>query len=320
MPEVAVEEAIGTSIDGRISDLHPEGVVWDPSRSAFLVGSIRYGSVSIVDLQGRTRPLVTEPGLVATGGVRVDLDRRRVLATYDDVFAGPGALLSERSAERTAGHLAGLGIFDLDTGRTLHLVDLGWRPGLHLANDVAIGPSGEAYVTDSFDGVIYRVSPEGQARVFVEHPDLQAPITDGLPEVGLNGIACHPGGYLLTVRYDTGTLVRVPLAAPNRFTAVSLDQPVIGGDGITLLADGTLIVVTNTIRSTGIDGVFHLRPDKDWATASTLRRSPWPDSAPTMAATTPVGEYVLSSKLDLLFSTGGERTADGFTLRRFPLP
>lgn len=303
-------------IRGSGTALHPEGVGWDPSRGAFLVGSLRYGSVSVVEPDGRAWPLVHDDRLIATGGLRADVARNRLLVTFDDVYAGPGGLLSEGSTEQTAGRHAGLGIFRLDDGKPVHLVDLGRLPGLHLANDLAIDDTGTAYVTDSFSPSIFRVTPDGEASVFVQDDAFDAPITDGLPEVGLNGIVHHPDGYLLTVRYDTGTLLRVPLEGSPEPVEVELDRPPVGADGIALRADGDLVVATNTIRSTGIDGVFLLRSKDGWRSAETVRSTPWPDPSPTTIAVTPYGDYVLSSNLLVLFRSGGKDTTDGFTLRR----
>ncbi|GAA2777138.1 hypothetical protein [Saccharopolyspora taberi] len=303
-------------IRGTDRALHPEGVAWDPSRSAFLVGSLRYGTVSVVTPDGATSTLVKHENLIATGGIRADVERNRLLVTYDDVYAGPGGLLSAGSTPETAGRHAGLGIFELDSGKLVQLVDLGWHSGLHLANDLALDADGNAYVTDSFAPTLFRVDPAGNASVFLEDDAFDAPTTDGLPEVGLNGIAYHPDGYLLTVRYDTGELLRVPLDGTPRATKVDLDTPVIGADGIALRPDGDLVVATNTIRSAGYDGAFLLRSEDGWKSATAVRDERWPDASPTTIAVTPHGDYILSSSLQVLFWSGGQETSDGFVLRR----
>jgi sugar lactone lactonase YvrE len=175
---------------------------------------------------------------------------------------------------------------------------------------------GNAYVTDSFSDAIYRVDPEGTVSILVRSSAFDARRTDSRPNVGMNGIVWHPSGYLLAVRYDTGKLFRIPVDRPEQFTEVRLDQPVIGADGIALRPDWTLLVATNTIRADGIDGVFWLRSTDGWRSARTLSRMTWPDPAPTTLAITPYGDYVLSSHADLLFGSGGRRTADGLILRR----
>jgi sugar lactone lactonase YvrE len=302
-------------IHSNTPQLQPEGTVWDPSRSRVLVGSLRKGTVSIVNPDSTTTPLVTDPHLVGTGGMRIDMARKRLFVTYDDTYGGPKALLSEKSTAKTRGRWAGLGIFDLTTGKTIKLVDLGYQPGLHLSNDLTLDPAGNAYVSDSFNGTIYRVDPSGHRSVFLKAPALTAPIVDGLPDVGPNGIV-YQNGYLVVVRYDTGELFRVPVKNPKSFTKVKFDDPVVGADGMALRPNGDLVAVTNTIRSKGIEGVIVVRSDDDWHSARRVSTTPWPDHAPTMVAMTPCADYVLSSRLDILFHSAGKSTADGFNLRR----
>ena len=62
-------------VQGSGHAIHPEGVTWDPTRNAFLIGSIRYGTVSVVGADGIPHTLVDDPYLIATGGVRVDVAR-----------------------------------------------------------------------------------------------------------------------------------------------------------------------------------------------------------------------------------------------------
>lgn len=306
-------------VQGQGQGISPETASWDPSRQQFLIGSIRHGTVSVVGADGVPHTLVDDPNLVATGDVEADVPRNRLLVTYDDVYDGPGALLSDRSTPQTVGRHAGLGIYDLRTGALQRRVDLGTGPGFHLANAIAVDPAGNVYVTDSFNGTIYKVTPDGQASTFLQSPVLDAGSdADGIPYVGLNGIQYHAGGYLLVARYDIGAIYRVPLDRPEEFTRVSLPEPVTGSDNITLDGHDHLFVQTNTIRSSGVDGVFELASDDDWHSARLVRKQLWDGAAPTSMAVTPAGNYVLNSNLDVIFHTGGGQVADGFTLRRFP--
>ncbi|NYI04061.1 SMP-30/gluconolactonase/LRE family protein [Allostreptomyces psammosilenae] len=304
-------------IEGEGRALHPEGVAWDPTRSAFLVSSIRHGTVSVVGADGVARTLIDDPRLIATGAVRVDAARNRVLVTYGDVYGGPDALLSVGSSPETRGRHSGLAVYDLTTGEPELMVDLGGSPGLHLANDVAVDPFGNAYVTDSFTGTIHRVTPKGHASVLLSHPALDAgENAAGQPITGLNGIAYHPAGFLLTVRHDTGAVFRIPLAAPERFTEVRQQRPTPGADGVALGRNGALYVVTNAIAPGGLDGLLELRSRDGWRTARQTGATASPEAAPSAVALTPRGNYVLSGHLPVLFGSGGRQTADGFVLRR----
>src|SRR5690349_9295235 len=104
--------------------LYPKGVAWDPARGAFLVGSARTGTVSVVGRDGVPRPLVRVPAdVVSTFGLAVDADRHRILVTYGDI--GVGARTTATTLKKTSGLL----VADLATGRVLQRVDLGTRPG-----------------------------------------------------------------------------------------------------------------------------------------------------------------------------------------------
>src|SRR4051812_41151603 len=76
------------TITGHAAAVHPEGVAWDPSRQAFLVGSARHGTVSVVRPDGRVSTLVSDPRMVSTFGLRVDVARHRLLVAFADIGVG----------------------------------------------------------------------------------------------------------------------------------------------------------------------------------------------------------------------------------------
>lgn len=252
--------------------LHPEGIEWDVERGRFLVGSVTRGTVNAVaddgdlevfaePVEGGGRPLQRRGGVPGSIGIHIDGERDRLLAAYADVgvFGDP----ENRGMAR-------LGIYVRSTGARVDVVDLGaLRPGArHFANDVTVGSDGTVYVTDSFDPVIYAVSPEGEASVLVEDERLSA---EG---VGLNGIDFHPDGFLLVAVMGRDALVRVPLASPSDLAEVELPEP-IAGDGLVLAPDGTLVVV----GSTGAAGdrrseVVWLASRDGWASAEIVARAP----------------------------------------------
>jgi sugar lactone lactonase YvrE len=282
--------------------LHPEGIAWDPTRAAFLVSSFRHGTVSVVRRDASVRTLVSDPLMVSTLGVRVDVVRRRILVAFADV--GVGA----RSSPETMFTSSGLGIFDLATGRRRHLVPLTEIAGGHVANDIALDTAGNAYVTDVASDGIYRVDPGGRAIVLVRDERLAN------PTAGLNGIVWHPAGFLLAVSYTTGQLWRI--GRNGHLREVALDRPLVGGDGLVLLPDGGLVVVTNGVLVPGANAVQTMRGAHGWTTARTEDRvAPWPDGAPSTATRTPTGVWAVAGSLDVLFQGG---TSDHFTIRRYP--
>jgi sugar lactone lactonase YvrE len=266
-------------IEASSPSLHPEGVQWDPTRGQFLVSSMRHGTVSLVGTNGRVRPLVTGTRMVSTFGIQVD--RGRLLVAYGDIGFG----------ERSVPGQSGLGIFDLRTGRALRFVDV---PGG--ANDVAVDPSGNAYVTGPAGDTIWKVSPSGEVSAFASDPRLAAAI-------GNNGIVWDPRGFAVTGNYTTGTLFKVTRGHVEELPAPKL----VGADGLTLTREG-LVVVTNTLGAPGKNAVTVL----DTRTWQVKSQRPWP-VAPTTAARTPHGTYVVSGHLDVLLAG---RTTDEFSLDR----
>ncbi|GAB2842452.1 hypothetical protein [Lentzea nigeriaca] len=273
-------EATPRHIGGVAESLHPEGVQWDPTRGQFLVSSLRHGTVSLVSQTGRVRTLVSGTKMVSTFGIQ--LDRGRVLVAFGDIGFG----------DRQEPGQSGLGIFDLRTGRTISLIDVP-----NGANDVAVDPFGNAYVTGTKGDTIFKVDPAGTVTAFAKDPRL------GGESFGNNGIVWDPRGFLITGHYMNGTLFKVTQGHVEELPAPKLP----GADGLTLTPQG-LTVVTNKLSAPGKNAVtvldtrtWQIRSQRDWKTA------------PTTAARTPHGTYVLSGYLDVLI---GGSTTDEFSLDR----
>jgi sugar lactone lactonase YvrE len=276
--------------------LYPEGVAWDPTRQAFLVGSARTATVSVVGPSGSTRPLIRHPDLVSTFGLTVDAARNRVLVTYADIGVG------ENSGPATQFTQSGLLIADLRTGRARYRVDLG--PGA--ANDVTVAPDGTAYVTDTVGDAVVAVDVRGRVQRRITDPRF---VSDSF---GVNGIVARPDGSVVVGRYDTGRLFRIDRRGTVHDVELSPALP--GADGLALTPDGALLVSTNTLGASGSDAVHVLRSADGWRSARETAARAWPDPAPTTLALTPAGAYALSGRLDLL--NAGDTSTTTFTLRR----
>lgn len=293
-------------VRGHSPALHPEGIAYDPTRRAFLVGSLFHGTVSVVAPDGTTRTLVDDPRMVGSVGVHIDAARGRILVTYGDIG------ISEGAEPDPAKRRTGLGIFDLRTGAARHVVDLAVGPG-HVANDVTFDRAGNAYVTDSASDVIYRVDAAGHASEFLRDPRF-TPAPGAA--AGINGIVWHPDGYLLVDKSDTGQLFRISTRGRPVVTEVRLDRRLPGADGLALHRNGDLVVVTSNLggQPDAVDALTVLRPRAGWHTAHEVGRTLWPVEDPTTVAVSPFGDYAVSGNLAILL--GGLGTSAEFTLRR----
>ena len=287
-------------------DLYPEGVAYDASTGTFLVSSLTQGTVSRVAADGTVRPFAAAGTLVSTQGIAIDEARGLVFVAGGDLGVG------DRSSPETQQRQAGLAVVRLGTGalvRTVPLEDLA-PAARHHANDVALGPDGTAYVTDSFAGAVYAVRPGGEASVLVQDTTQFAS-----ENVGLNGIAVHPDGFLLVAHSEGGALYRIGLRSPHRIERVALPDALVGADGLMLADDTTLAVIQNE----GADRTVVLRSADGWHTAREAGSVASPLPFPTTAARAGSAVFVLCAKLDEVFDPDAPHSP-GFLLQRLVLP
>ena len=273
--------------------LYPEGVQYDAANSRFLVTSLTTGRVGQVKDDGTySTAFPDDPKLVSAIGLYLDEPRSRVLAAISDPGANPA-----RSTGATQGKLARLAIFNRSAPTAAPtIVELGaLRPNAgHFANDIAVDAQGNAYVTDSFSGIIYKVdATTNAASVFVESPQFAAPAG----AFGLNGIVFHPDGYLLVAKSDDGKLFKIPLAAPTTFTTVATTQNLMAADGLLLQDNNTLQVVSNAQAK-----VFRLATTNGFGAATLSGTFATKAEFPTTLARRDGNSYVLYANLDALFS------------------
>ncbi|WP_432157466.1 SMP-30/gluconolactonase/LRE family protein [Streptomyces sp. bgisy153] len=300
-------------IDSRAADVYPEGIAWDPTRRAFVVGSALRGDLSVIGMDGTVTQLAPSIGMVSTLGVRVDTARNRIIVAYSDFW------IRQRLDVGDQPPTSGVAIFALDTGELRRTIDVAGGRERTFANDLTYDDQGNVYVTDSVSDTVQRIDPHGNVTPLVTDPRFAADI------VGLNGVVWHPRGYLLALRYDTGVMYRIDPKAPahRRVTEVRLPRPLVGTDGLGLRRDGSLIVVTNSIGEAvgapgGVDAVTVLDSRDGWRSATVRSRTePWPTGGPTTVALTPYGDYVLSGQVGEVLAG---RTSDRITLRRVPCP
>ena len=228
----------------------PEGIEYDEANARFLTGSLAEGTIFVIERDGSVVPFIRDAALVSSVGIEADEPRDRLLVANSDRAAFGGDAAGQ----------AKLGVYNLTTGERLAMVDLGAvlgspAPPKFFANDVTVDNDGNAYVTDTMNGVVYKVTPDHQASVLHRFADLPQ-------DAQLNGIVYHDGGFLLVAAGDR--TYKVPVANPAGTARVNVTEPVGGQDGIVLTRDGRLVVTSNSATEPRL--VAFASTD-DWASA-----------------------------------------------------
>jgi len=276
--------------------LYPETIEYDSRDDKFLLGSFRDGAIYEVDRAGRASLRVDDPRLCSVLGIAVDAERGRLWAVNSDL----GASIKPSAAGPK--QLAAVGIYDRASGKALAYVDLApLALGPHLLNGIAVDAQGNAYVTDSFSPIIYKIDGDFRPSIFV-HDDRF--LGEG---INLNGIVVHPDGFLLVVKKSDGALFRIPLAHPGQLSRVAISRQLVGGDGLTLIGKRDLVVIANRTPQVTANVAYALSSDDGWITAKLAATQPLGDVYPTTAVLRDDTLYVVQSKLNELIAASDEK-------------
>lgn len=282
--------------------IYPEGASWSASQRRFFVGSVRHGSIGTVDMKGSYKVFAQHETMPSTFGIRVDDVRNRVWAAVNDLG------ISEKSSPATQGKLAGVAVFDSKAGTRVGYYDLASvGPGARNANDIALDPAGNAYVTDSFAQLIYRIDAGGKLTVFADSPLFKT--GEGF---GLNGIVYHPDKYLLVSASNSGDIFRVSLSEPMKIDKVTLPERFRGIDGINLIDPTHLVAAVNA----GETGIVEFASDDGWTTAKVIAKRPALSSFASAVSIVGRDAWVLNARLDNLVDPKAQKV-DQFILQRF---
>lgn len=258
----------------------PEGIAIQATTGDLFVSSVADGTI----YRGNVDRPDLQPFLVGGGdgrttaaGLAVDADGRLFVAggATGSVFvyeASSGALLTKLAAAANV----------TDAAPTF-------------VNDLALLPSGEAYLTDSFRPVLYRVAPDDRGELAVEPwLDLAAAGVVYGDGFNLNGIvASGDGRFLIAVQSNTGMLFRIDIADKAIEEIALVGGVVTNGDGLVL--DGsTLRVVRNR---DDLIATIALSPDFERGTVIGSQTDP-SFRFPTTAARTEGRLLVVNSQFD----------------------
>ncbi len=235
------------------STFYPEGVDIDTRTGLTYVSSIRHRTIAVLTPRGDyVREIFPRQGagIGAIFGVRVDPKRGVLWATMAGLprMAGWTPADSDRNA---------LLEINLSSGEILRRWFLPPSPAGHLLGDVAIGPLGDVFATDSRDPVLYRLEDGTDSLQAFRHPLFKS----------LQGIAPAPDGRTVFVAdHDIG-LLRVDVLSGE---VLRIADPVavtsLGCDGIAW-HDGSIIAVQNGVTPARI---MRFQLDSAW---TSIRRA-----------------------------------------------
>lgn len=202
-------------IDGK--SIHPESVTSSKDGSVF-VGSMS-GTIYRAGPKDTTAvPFITgnaDNGLRSTYGVLADdRDGRLWVCSVPNSF-GPRTPGPQQPTELVA--------FEMKTGK---LIGRWPFPGGGTCNDIAIGPDGAAYATDTPGGRVLKLPKGGKALEVVAAGD---------PLKGVDGIAFAADGRMYVNNVQKQEMWRVVPqsgAAPAAFTKLNVDRKLEGPDGL----------------------------------------------------------------------------------------
>jgi hypothetical protein len=203
---------------------------------------------------------VIDETLVAVVGMAIDKTKNRLLVCNSD------AGISLRSDASTTGILAEVIIYDLTTGEKIKTIDLsGLYAGGHFLNDLVLDTNGNIYVTDSFSPVIYKIDTNDDPSVFSTNSNFEVPPGT----FGLNGIVYHSDGYLIVGKAFGGLLYKVPLNNPADVQEISLNANVNSLDGLLLINENTLALVSNYFAGPSFDeAIYKIETTNNWASGN----------------------------------------------------
>ena len=240
------------------STFWPEGIDYDPTGKKFYVASVRHRTILEHSRNGEVRDVLPrdQENIGAIMGVRVDPRGGVVWATTTGVPQMSGFVPSDTA-------IAAL----LRVGIRRGAVERRWNLPAgtkHVPGDLAIGPRGDVFVTDSDQPFLYRLRIGADTLERLTHPLFRS----------LQGLAPSPDGrWLFLADYSHG-LLRVDLAT-NAVMRVA-DAPnstSLGCDGLVWYR-GSLIAIQNGVTPARVMR-FHLDPQGQRVTMAEVLDQNW---------------------------------------------
>ena len=176
------------------------------------------------------------------------------------IFSPEGHLLRHVSISGSSPHLLGLAfhpltgallVIDFGAGNVLNVNPITGASSVFMTvtgssglNALTFDEAGNVYVSDSFQGIIWKTGPGGGAgAVWVSDPLLT---TTGIPPFGANGVEFnHAGNILFVANTGNDTIVQIPVSNGTPGKPTVFVNSINGADGIAIDSHDNLWVAAN---------------------------------------------------------------------------
>ena len=183
-------------------------------------------------------------------------------------------------------------------------------------NDVVVAKNGDAFVTDSFRPILWRipaasVGSSGALEPWLSYAGTPIEYTPVPDDFEVNGIVASDNGrYLVVVQTNTGKLFRIEIAT-KEVVEIDVGGASVNGDGLQLLGRKLYAVADGGIVEVLLSG--------DLSRGEVVSRTTDPSfSSPTTNAIARGRMLVVNSQFDRLFSN--QPPVLPFTVSSIPLP
>jgi len=270
---------------------NPEGIEFNKNDNTFFLSSLNANPIVKVNFDGTFKPFTSgEKFPLSTAGIQIDYKRNRLLVAG---FNGTELMDKDPKTKGTAF----LRIYNLKTGvieKDINLSSLLPDAFAYFANDIAVDNKGNAYISDWYARVVYKVDLDGNPSVFWKNET-------GI-ESGANGLDFHPNGYLLVSvlnvndkgLYTDYGLVKIPVNDAKSAKVVDFsDTGFTGFDGMVINSKGNVIGVTNNGTSPGGNTLIELSSKNDWKSAKIVNSKSITTST-TLVVTPSNNNYIIN--------------------------
>jgi hypothetical protein len=269
-------------------NVYPEGITYDSKTDSLFVGSFHKGEIQLIQ-KGKANIFIPagQDDFHSVVGLFADAKRRRLWICNSEAGA------SQRSTPESIGK-ASVHIYDLDKKALIKKVGLTQQSG-HFCNDIALDKSGNAYITDSFSPVVWKVDGTTFVlRKFVNDDRFRG---EGF---NLNGISITSDGkYLITVKMNSGQLFRISLKDKS-VAEIKLNRLIDAGDGMFFSDKHELLVVEGFGAKE--PGIATLILTKDYSSATISKKFQSPKiKVPTTITIADGKLFVVNSQFNHLF-------------------